>query len=168
MTFIFRPTLLRASIAALSRMDRFSIFSRLKLSRQAWRLAISRVVETITVSMTRRLLARRDVPVSVSSTMAFTSRAFTSVAPQLNSTFTGMFLLSKYCFVTPTSSVAMIPPFRSSGRVTGDSLGTASTQRVGLPVCLLYGSSQTSTMSHPFSVIQSRPVMPASRTPSPT
>ena len=73
-------------------MEIFSIFSRLNWSRQAVLLAISRVVETITVSMMRRLFARSDVPVSVSSTMALTRRALTSVAPQLNSTFTWMFL----------------------------------------------------------------------------
>ena len=89
------------------------------------------------MSMIRRLLARSDVPVSVSSTMALTSRAFTSVAPQLNSTFTWMFLSWKYRFVTPTSSVAMMPPSSSSGRVTVDSLGTASTHLVGLLVSLL-------------------------------
>ena len=98
---------------------------------------MNRVVETITVSRIRRLFARRDVPVSVSSTIALTSRALTSVAPQLNSTFTWMPFSSKYRFVTPTSSVATIPPWRSSGRDTCDSLGTASTHRAGLLVTLL-------------------------------
>ena len=63
------------------------------------------------------MLARSEVPVSVSSTIASTRRALTSVAPQLNSTRTRMPLSSKYRFVTPSSSVAMIPPSRSSGFV---------------------------------------------------
>jgi len=48
--FNFRPTLLRASIAALSRIEIFSIFFRLKLSAQACLFAINLVVEVITVS----------------------------------------------------------------------------------------------------------------------
>eukprot|EP00976_Prorocentrum_cordatum_P002783 53911-Prorocentrum_minimum.AAC.1 len=49
------------------------------------------------VSTMRSLLATRLLPVSVMSTMASTPgrRAFTSVAPQLNSTFTGMLRSAK-------------------------------------------------------------------------
>jgi len=153
--FIFRPTLLRASIAALSRMEMFSIFSRLNLSSHACLLAINLVVELMTSSMMRRLFARRDEPVSVSSTIASTSRAFTSVAPQLNSTFTLMFLSAKYFFVTLTSSVATIPPDKSSMLLTSDSSGTANTHLAGLLVALLYASSHISTTSELFSISQS-------------
>ena len=51
-------------------------------------MAISCVFDSITVSTMRSLLARSDDPVSVTSTMASASSGgFTSVAPQLNSTF---------------------------------------------------------------------------------
>ena len=50
-------------------------------------LAISRVVLCNTSSTIRKLLARSELPVSVTSTMASTSLGgLTSVAPQLNST----------------------------------------------------------------------------------
>ena len=50
--------------------------------------AISCVFDSSTVSMIRSLFARSDEPVSVTSTMASASSGgFTSVAPQLNSTF---------------------------------------------------------------------------------
>ncbi len=135
--FIFKPTLLRASIAAFSSMEIFSIFSFLNLSCQACLFAINLVVEVITVSIIRRLFASSDVPVSVNSTIASTSRAFTSVAPQLNSTLTLIFLSAKYFFVTLTSSVATMPPERSLGLVTFDSSGTASTHLAGSLVALL-------------------------------
>jgi len=73
--------MLLALTAALSKIEIFSTFSRLNELFQACLLAMNLVVELITVSMIRRLLARKDVPVSVSSTMASTSRALTSVAP---------------------------------------------------------------------------------------
>ena len=48
---------------------------------------MSWVLDSITVSMIFRLLARSEEPVSVTSTMASASTGgFTSVAPQLNST----------------------------------------------------------------------------------
>ena len=48
---------------------------------------MKRGVLSSTVSMTRRLFARREEPVSVTSTMASASTGgFTSVAPQENST----------------------------------------------------------------------------------
>ncbi len=51
-------------------------------------LAINWVFDSISVSTIRSLLARSDEPVSVTSTMASASTGgFTSVAPQLNSTF---------------------------------------------------------------------------------
>ena len=83
--------MLRALMAALSRMAMFSIFSFLNLFCQACLLAIKRVVEVMTVSITRRLFATSEFPVSVSSTIASTRRALTSVAPQLNSTLTSIF-----------------------------------------------------------------------------
>ena len=155
LTFIFKPTLLAALIAALSSMEMFSIFSRLKLFCQAFLFAMSRGVEVSTVSIILRLFSFSDEPVSVSSTIASSSWAFISVAPQLNSTFTSMFLSAKYFFVTLTSSVAISAFRRSWGFLTFDSLETARTHLVGLFEVLLYISSQTSTTSEPFSVIQS-------------
>ena len=86
--FIFSPTLARASIAPRSSMAMFSIFSRFQGIAQACVLAMSRVVLVSNVSTMRRLLARRDEPVSVSSTMPSSSRALISVVPQENSTVT--------------------------------------------------------------------------------
>ena len=63
--------------------------------------------------------------------------------------------------VVCTSSEATIVPASSSARVTGLLSGTASTQRAGLLVALLYCSSHTSTTSAPFSTTQSCPQMPA-------
>ena len=60
--------------------------------------------------MMRRLFARNDAPAPVSSTMALTRCALTSVAPQLNSTRTGMFRFSNQRWVTPRSSVGRLDP----------------------------------------------------------
>ena len=64
-----------------------SSLRRFHSSSQACLLAINWVLDSSTVSMILRLLARSDEPVSVTSTMASASTGgFTSVAPQLNST----------------------------------------------------------------------------------
>jgi hypothetical protein len=79
-TFIFTPLAARLDRRLEQDSDILDLLS-LKSSSQACRLAISRVVETMTVSMIRRLLARNEVPVSVSSTIASTRRAFTRSRP---------------------------------------------------------------------------------------
>ena len=68
--------------------------------------------------------------------MASASRGgFTSVAPQENSTLTFMLRSTKYASVTRTSSVATVPPSRSSTVRNRDSSGTASTQRTLRKLC---------------------------------
>ena len=65
-----------------------SSLRRFHSSSQDSLLAMSCVFDSSTVSMMRSLLARSEEPVSVTSTMASASTGgFTSVAPQLNSTF---------------------------------------------------------------------------------
>ena len=65
-----------------------SSLRRFQSSFQESMLAINCVFDSSTVSMIRSLLARSEEPVSVTSTMASASTGgFTSVAPQLNSTF---------------------------------------------------------------------------------
>ena len=86
-TLSLRPTMSRALIAPSSSMRTSSILRFFQASRSASQLAISWVVLSSTVSTMRSLLARSDVPVSVTSTMASASSgSFASVAPQLNST----------------------------------------------------------------------------------
>src|SRR5579859_6756564 len=81
------PTLLVAAIAPCSMRMRLSAFSCFAGSAAAARSMINTVEDSRTVSMTRRRLARREEPVSVTSTMASAScGTFTSVAPQENST----------------------------------------------------------------------------------
>ena len=64
-----------------------SSLRRFSGSSQESTLAISWVLDSSTVSTMRSLLARSELPVSVTSTMASASSGgFTSVAPQLNST----------------------------------------------------------------------------------
>lgn len=95
------------------------------------------VFDVITVSMMRSRFARRDEPVSVTSTIASArSGGFTSVAPHENSTRTSIPLSEKYRSATFTSSVAMVLPRRSSGVRYGESSGTASTQRTRPKLCL--------------------------------
>ena len=68
------------------------------------------------VSMTRRLLARREDPVSVSSAMASTrpgTRTLASVDPQEYSTSAVMPRPLRWLRVAVTSSVAMRLPCRS-------------------------------------------------------
>src|SRR2546423_8078771 len=99
---------------------------------------MKRGVLVINSSTIRRLLARNELPVSVTSTIASASLGgLTSVAPQENST----------CAVTPrsasqrrvrfTTSVAIRLPFRSATVLIGESSGTANTQRTGRRLTLL-------------------------------
>ena len=94
-------------------------------------LAMSFVLVSSSVCTIFRPLARSVVPVSVTSTMASTrpSTALASVAPQENSTFTGMFRSAKYRFVKPTSSVEMVFPAQSSRLLMGEEAGQARTHR---------------------------------------
>ena len=100
-------------------------------------LTINCVFDSSTVSMILSLLARSDEPVSVTSTMASANTGgFTSVAPQLNSTFAVTPCAARYRPVVATSSVAMILPSRSFTRWNADDSGTASTQRTLPKLCL--------------------------------
>src|SRR5208283_2577724 len=86
-TFSIRPTLPSALMAPSRSIRMSSILRRFQSSLQAPRLAMNCVLDSITVSMMRSLLARSDEPVSVTSTIASASTGgFTSVAPQENST----------------------------------------------------------------------------------
>ena len=117
--------------------------------------------------MMRRLLARRDEPVSVTSTMASARRGgLTSVAPQLNSTWASTPCWASQRRVRETTSVAMRLPCRSCTLCAGESLGTASTQRTGRLLTLLNASSANSLTWASFSRIQSCPVRPQSSEPS--
>src|SRR5206468_11003910 len=112
------------------------------------------------ISMTLRLLAAREVPVSVISTIASTSSGtFTSVEPQLNSTLALTPLDSRNRVVRPTASVAIRFPSRSVTDQIGELFGTTRTQRVGLEVDLLYSSFSINSTSELFSSIQSLPVI---------
>ena len=83
----FRSTRFCASSAPRSSIFSCSSFSRFAFTFHAFLFAMRRVVEVRIVSTMRRLFARSELPVSVRSTIASTSSgAFTSVAPQLNST----------------------------------------------------------------------------------
>ena len=87
-TLSIKPTLPSALIAPSSSIFMSSSFWRFSGSFQESTLAINWVLDSSTVSMMRSLLARSEEPVSVTSTMASASSGgFTSVAPQLNSTF---------------------------------------------------------------------------------
>jgi hypothetical protein len=57
------------------------------------------------------------------------------VAPQENSTLTGTFSLSKYAFVTRTSSVAIVASAKSAAVLNRESSGAASTQRTLPKLC---------------------------------
>ena len=126
--FILRPTLPPALIAPCSSIAMLSIFSRFQGSCQLALLAISLVFDSSTTSTMRRRLARRELPVSVTSTIASTrSGVFTSVAPQENSTCASTPFACRYFFVICTTSVAIRFPCRSLTVLTGDSSWTAST-----------------------------------------
>jgi len=114
-----------------------------------------------------QLLARSELPVSVTSTIASTNLGgLTSVAPQLNSTLAVTPCRARYRIVRPTASVAMRLPSRSCTDLTVESSGTHSTQRTGRRLTFEKTNSATSRTSAPFSMIQSWPVKPASSTPS--
>ena len=86
-TFIIRPTLPSAAIAPRSMSTISSIFCFFQGSAYERSLVIKRVVLCSKSATMRKLLARSELPVSVTSTMASASRGgLTSVAPQLNST----------------------------------------------------------------------------------
>ena len=114
-----------------------STLRRLSGSSHAATFAMSWVVLSSTVSTMRSLLARRELPVSVTSTIASASSgSLASVAPQLNSTLAVTPRSPSQRRVTPTSSVATILPCRSAAERTGDESGTASTQRTLPKLCL--------------------------------
>src|SRR5580704_2779326 len=95
-TLSIRPTRPCAAMAPDSITARFSILRRRVGSAQAALFAISCVFDSSTVSTILRWLARSELPVSVTSTMASASNGgFTSVAPQENSTRTDTFRLAK-------------------------------------------------------------------------
>ena len=76
----------------------------------------------------RKLLARKELPVSVRSTIASTSSGtFTSVAPQENSTSASTPWDAKKFLVTWTSSVAIFLPCKSLTDFMSDASGTANT-----------------------------------------
>ena len=120
---------------------------RLTGSAHAALFAMKRVVDSITVPTILRLFARSDEPVSVMSTMPSTSLpfAFTSVVPHEYSTLTLTPASLKKRSVVIGSSVATVMPSMSFADCTGESSGTATTQRAGRDVALLYLSSATST-----------------------
>ncbi len=128
--FILSPTLDSASNAPLSRRAIVSILRFLTGSAQLFRLAMNLMFVSKSVSTIRSLLARRELPVSVMSTIASTrSGTFTSVAPQENSTVTGTLLAAKYRFTVLTSSVATRLPANCSAFWIGEDSGTHRTQR---------------------------------------
>ena len=104
-------------MAPCSSIEMSSILRRLSGSSQASTLAMSCVVLSSTVSTMRSLLARRELPVSVTSTIASASSgSLASVAPQLNSTLAVTPRSASQRLVTPTSSVATILPSQVGGR----------------------------------------------------
>ena len=117
---------------------------------------MNRVVLVSRSQTIRRLFALSELPVSVTSTIASASRGgFTSVAPQLNSTWASTPCFANQRRVRLTTSVAMRLPCRSLTPRTGESLGTARTQRTGRRLTLLKTSSATSWTLASFSRIQS-------------
>ena len=107
-----------AASAPCSSIAIFSIFSRFQSSFQELSLAMKRVLEVSSSSTMRSLFARRELPVSVSSTIASTrGPALASVAPQENSTSAFTLCFSSHFLTTPTSSVAMRLPSRSFDRL---------------------------------------------------
>src|ERR1035441_9923569 len=89
LTLSIRPTCDWASMAPRSMSAIWSSFSRFLGSARVALPAIRWVSLSMTVSIILRWLALSELPVSVTSTMASASvGGLTSVAPQLNSTFT--------------------------------------------------------------------------------
>ena len=136
-TLRMRPTLPSAAMAPSSSILMSASFCDFQESAAAALLATNCVFEVKSSSTMRSLLARREEPVSVTSTMASArSGGLTSVAPQLNSTLALTPFLRRYFLVASTSSVAMILPSRSFTVLTGEDSGTASTQRTLPKLCL--------------------------------
>ena len=155
-TFIISPTLPSAAMAPFSIMTMFSILRRLNGFFRASLFAMNRVVDCNSSSTMRRLFARSELPVSVTSTIASANRGgFTSVAPQLNSTCAFTPCRSKYRWVIFTTSVAIRLPSKSLGPRIGESSGTASTQRTGRRLTLLNTNSVSSVTFASFSNTQS-------------
>ncbi len=137
-TFIFNPTFSSAAMAPSKSITISFIFSFLPGFFHDPRLAMNLVFDSMTVSSILSLLARNELPVSVTSTIASASSGgLASVAPQLNSTsaFTPCFF--KYFLVMFTTSVATRLPCRSFTDFIFPPSGAASTQRTGLMLCLL-------------------------------
>src|SRR5258707_11876777 len=129
-----------------------SIFFRFQESSHAAWLAMSRGVEERSVSTIRSLFARREAQLSVTSTIASTSScAFTSVAPQENSTSAFTLLRRRYFLVRLTTSVAIRFPCKSLTDLMREFSGTAKTQRVGWLDTLLNWNSPTSWTFELFS-----------------
>ena len=98
--------------------------------------AINWVFDSRTVSMIRSLFARSEEPVSVTSTMASASSGgFTSVAPQLNSTFAVTPFAARYRFVARHEFGRDDLAFEVLHGRKGDASGTASTQRTLPKLC---------------------------------
>ncbi len=121
------------------------------------------------VSTMRRLLARRDEPVSVNSTMASTSSgALTSVAPPGKLHFRSTPWRSRNRRVSPTASrgdaLARQVRYAADGRIVRHAHYPADGTQA------LLGINQIGHFHHvaPFSTIQSYPVMPASSRPCST
>src|ERR1039457_352159 len=95
--FIFNPTIPSAASDDLSRVAIWSILARFQGSAQAALLAISTGTDSISSQTIRSPLALIVEPVSVTSTMAShrPSTTLASVAPQENSTVTGMLRSAK-------------------------------------------------------------------------
>ncbi len=76
---------------------------------------------------------------------------------------------SGYSVDTRTAPPGPVPVrARSATEATGESIGTASTTRIGLAVAFEYWSTPREVTALPRSSIQSRPVMPTSKSPSAT
>src|SRR5208337_4360517 len=115
-TFSISPTRVVAAIAPCSISTMFSAFSRFAGSSADLRFIIKTVADSSTVSSTRSRFARKDDPVSVTSTMASASSGtFTSVSPHENSTRAFTPCLARYFSVMPTTSVAITLPSKSFG-----------------------------------------------------
>ena len=130
--FSLSPTRPSARIAPSISSAMFSILRRFHGSSHACLFATSCVFDFSSTSAMRRLLARSELPVSVTSTMASTrSGHFTSVAPHENSTSAVTPCSFSQRRVRFTTSVAIRLPSRSWTLWMSESSGTASTQRTG-------------------------------------
>ncbi len=109
-----------------------------------------------TSSRIRRWLARNELPVSVTSTMASASLGgLTSVAPQLNSTLAVDAVLGQIALGQPDRLGGDPLALQVLHERIGELSGTHSTQRTGRRLTLENTNSATSKTSAPFSTIQS-------------